>query len=368
MGLIDEARTAVRGAFCSVLNGLAAADRFALGLTVPGGIDPSFPGTPVGNIINNAQALFCDRPPFPTGSRIVGGQCVCVQYDTQVTVERPGFSNLTSGNLRVFGPITSLRIREFQAPQTTGISRTVEALCRGVSTCSPEPVYVSYATTMDPLENPSFNYIQRVGGVSDDCGNPVPPPLEDDDLRRPITINNNTGIVAFGFPILNINGDLQVAFELEVGELNLSGTVELNTGDINFNFGGQPTDPDAPQVPTPDDDVPPADDDDPEEDKKANIIGVVVVSQETNNPTATELLFPNSPNVFIPRTATVQFKIRIKNKSHWTSEIPVRSKNAYIHCPGDIDAIDVIVTSDPGWSVVSTPVRGIVPSNQVVLA
>jgi hypothetical protein len=191
--------------------------------------------------------------------------------------------------------------------------------------------------------------------------------LTDAERTRPVTINNITGVVAFAFPTLNVNGDLQVGFNLNVGELKVSGTLELNTGDINFNFGGQPTDPEAPEVPTPDAQPPDGEDDSPEPEKKANIIGVVVISKEAGSPPSTEILFPNSPSVFIPRTATVQFKIRIKNKAHWTSEIPVRSRNAYIHCPAEIDAIAVTVTADPEWFVTATPVRGIVPSNQVVL-
>ena len=200
-----------------------------------------------------------------------------------------------------------------------------------------------------------------------DCGHTVTEPLPEPDRTQPVTINNITGAVVFAFPVLNVNGDLQVGFNLNVGELKLSGTVELNTGNINFNFGGQPTDPDAPKVPTPDDDVPDSPDDDPEDEKPANIIGVVVVSTQLGKPPATEVFFPSSPNVLVPRCATVQFKIRIKNKAHWTSEIPVRSRNAYIHCPGEIDAIAVAVTTDPGWVVNFTVVRGIVPSNQVVL-
>lgn len=366
MSLIDNARTAVRGALCSILNGFDGINRWAVNLGLPNDAPSDFPGTPFGNLVNSGQGLFCDRLPTPL-YLFTGGQCVCVQYDTQVTVERLNFANLTSGNVRVFGPVLSLRIREFQPPNQTGTSKIVEVLCRGVSSCASEPQWVTYVNTPDAIVNPSFTYIQRVDGLPDDCEAVPPPPLSEEDRTRPVTINNIDGAVVFAFPILNVNGDLQVGFTLEVGELNLSGTVELNTGDIDFNFGGQPTDPDAPQVPTPDGDVPDSDNDDPENDKPANIIGVVVVSQEIGNAPATEVGFPNSPNVLIPRTATVQFKIRIKNKSHWTSEIPVRSKNAYIHCPGEIDAIDVAVTSDPGWLVFSTPVRGIVPSNQVEL-
>lgn len=366
MPIIDDARTAVRGALCNVLNGLEAIDRFAVNLGLPNDAPSDFPGTPFGNIVNSGQGLFCDRLPQPL-FLFTGGQCVCVQYDTQVTVERPGFSNSTSGNVRVFGPITDLRIREFQPPGQSGTSKAVEALCRGTVSCLDEPQYVTYIETPDEVVNPSFTYIQRVDGLPDDCEREPPEPLPEPDRTQPVTINNINGAVIFAFPILNINGDLQVGFTLEVGELKLSGTVELNTGDINFNFGGQPTDPDAPTVPTPDGVPPDADFDDPEPEKKANIIGVIVVSTSLGSNAATEVPKKFMPDLYIPRMADVSFQIRIKNKTHWTSDLPVKSKNAYIPCPGEIDAIDVVVEPQPGWQVFATPVRGIVPSNQVVL-
>jgi hypothetical protein len=360
MGVIDDARAATRGALCSVLNGLDAIDRFGVGLGIRGNVPPNFPGSPAGNLINNGQALFCDRMPEFLPPPFTGGQCI-VKY----RVFFKGFRIPTSTGNRI--PIEgNTSSRTYTGPIkgiTPGANGNGVFILHGtnLTTVAIDPVPTN---TYDDMEITS---VQRIDGLPDDCGNYSPPPLTDPERRRPININNNDGDIIFAFPILNVNGDLTVPFNLNVGELNLSGEVELNTGDINFNFGGQPTDPDTPEVPTPDGEPPDGDDDDPEDDKPANIIGVVVVSRQSGNAPATELTFPNSPNVLIPRVATVQFKIRIKNKSHWTSEIPVRSKNAYIHCPAEIDAIDVVTTSDPGWIVSATPVRGIVPSNQVEL-
>ncbi len=359
MALIDDARTAVRGGLCSVLNGLEAIDRFAVNLGLPENAPPSFPGTPFGNIVNNGQGLLCDRQPQPLPGPRTAGNCPAlyrIDYAFTITNPSTGFTTPSTNFVEnVVGPISSFKITSASSPQQiTVVERDGPRLVRDFNSTS----------VISDLRDVVYT---RSDGQADNCPPPPIVPLPEADRTRPITINNITGVVAFAFPTLNVNGDLQVGFTLEVGELELSGTVELNTGDINFNFGGQPTDPDAPEVPTPDGDVPDSPDDDPEEEKPANIIGVVVVSTELGNATATEVLFPNSPNVLVPRCATVQFKIRIKNKAHWTSEIPVRSRNAYIHCPGEIDAIGVVVTTDPGWVVAFTPVRGIIPSNQVVL-
>jgi len=359
MGLIDEARDAVRDGLCSVLNTTEAIRSFGTEIGFPGAAPPDFPGTTINDIINSGQGLFCDRQPQQQPLDYVGGQCDGTIYSASWTITDSNGPRSASDSLFLTGPLGAIYRRE--NPQSPGNFQVVINQKPGLN-----PRVLASRSGDGTLTVTDFTLTLPVQGPNN-CGNRPVTPLPEADRTAPVTIRNINGTVIFAFPTLNINGDLQVGFTLDVGELNVSGTVELNTGDIAFNFGGQPTDPGAPQVPTPDADVPTSEDDDPDEEKPANIIGVVVVSQENGNAPATELSFPNSPNVLTPRTATVQFKIRIKNKSHWTSEIPVRSRNSYIHCPSEIDAIDVVVTSDPGWIVFATPVRGIVPSNQVEL-
>lgn len=382
MALIDNARTAVRGALCSVLGGLENIDRFAVNLGLPEPAPPNFPGTPFGNIVNNAQGIFCDRFPVAFPAPVIGGQCTG-PYTVNYTIglytgitgpNNPGnLANQSSESIQVQGPITPPRLDYFSANQFTGTCRGFNYRYRGFGNGTPFDLNLEGSTSRDGNPNcfPEYRVlslsVSRNGGLPDNCGNFQPTPLPQPDRTRPITINNINGNVVFAFPILNINGNLQVGFNLNVGELQLSGTVELNTGDINFNFGGQPVDPDAPEVPTPDATPPDAEKDDPENEKKANIIGVIVISTPIGNYAGTEIPKNNMPDLFIPRIADVSFQIRIKNKSHWTSDQPVKSRNAYIPCPGEIDAIDVVVEPQSGWSVSATPVRGIVPSNQVVL-
>jgi hypothetical protein len=359
MALIDDVRTAVRSGLCGLLNGIEAIDRFGINAGLPEDAPPSFPGSPLGNIVNNAQGLLCDRMPQSRGPSFTGGQCPT----TYTVVHTRTNTNTSTGfvidsqdtNTSVAGPISSIRITSSASPgQITAFGPNGAQI-----------IFSNSAATV--ISNLRINSVTRNDGQPDNCLPPTPIPLPEADRTRPITINNISGTVVFAVPILNVNGDLQVGFTLAVGELNLSGTVQLNTGDIEFNFGGQPTDPDAPEVPTPDVTPPDAEDDDPENEKKANIIGVIVVATEIGTNAATEVPMLSMPNLFIPRIANVSFQIRIKNRSHWTSDLPVKSRNAYIACPGDIDAIDVVCEPQPGWLVSATPVRGIVPSNQVVL-
>lgn len=366
MSFSGDVKDSIRTAFC---NGFSTADkafRLGAGLLYPDAVDGAYPGTPGGRGTNAGIALFCDRPPFPapTPDPISGsGFCVTSYRVDWTSVDNrdpanPRYSESTTGNGHP-GPITNLNYLVYPG---NGYR---------ISLTNGNGLNVVIAQDLSTTRLPTATNIRlvRLDGLPDNCGPEAPPPepLSDGDRTYDIDIDNSTGPILFLPPVLNINGDLSVPFNFDVGELNLSGTVELNTGDITLNFGGQPTDSNAPKVPTPDDNPPPGEDDNPEPEKQANIIGVIVISSRTADVSATEIPGGAIPNIFVPRIASVAFKVRIGNKGHWTTDLPVKSRNAYIPCPGEIDAIEVAALVEKGWSSVLVPVRGFVPSNQVVL-
>ena len=364
MGLIDDIKTGVGASFCSAFNTYDRANRLLAGILYPDRVDDVLPRSPAGQIAAGGIALFCDRPPIEQPAGFLSGRCsdnYCVYVRIIGTVASSGAPydtgpNTVGGGFCGFpGPISP----PFIAPGGGGFPNVFVTAANGQSQA------VGNVSGINVEQLIPDHY--RQNGLPDNCDAPGFEPIPDPENNAPLTINNNTGTINFLAPVFLVNGTVNVPFNFEVGELNFSGTLELNTGEINLNFGGQPIEPDYPVVPTPDGEPPDADLDDPEDEKKANIIGVIVVSTEIGTNSATEVPKKFMPDVYVPRIADVSFQIRIKNKSHWTSDLPVKSKNAYIACPGEIDAIDVVVEPQPGWQVSVTPVRGIVPSNQVEL-
>lgn len=364
MGLIEDAKTAVGAAFCSGFQGYDRISRFAANLAYPDRVDSVYPLSPAGGVANAGIALFCDRPPdTPPSPSFSGGQCF-VNYFVSATTDRYINNDLAQeGEVSVpgfplAGPITDVRI------SANGTKITVDY---------GNNLSLDFPSGSGPAGTNRRNLrdvtVTRQDGLPDDCGDPESPvtPLPESDRTFPIDFGLGIGPVIFFAPRLTVNGNLNVPFTIEVGEVNVTGELSLNTGEINLNFGGTPTQLPPDIVPTPDSEVPPAEQDDPNDDRPANIIGVIVVAVPTGQNTATEIPVNGFPNLLIPRLADVSFKIRIKNKSHWTSDLPVKSRNAYIACPGEIDAIDVVAVAQKGWQISYTPVRGVVPSNQVVL-
>lgn len=358
MTLAGDIKGGVSAAFCGLFSGYDKVARYADGLLSVDGKGNRYRPSLPGKVANGGIALFCDRPPFPEpGGQPATGQCP-VRYNVTLTFDQVGLegeylATQTYSRDFVLGPIGGIVKQGAYATKKLGVS-SAEGFVVVVENTAAE---VDYANARDLI-------VVRRDGLADNCGGDVPPvypPLLPGDTTVDIDVNNSTGPVFFFPPILNINGDLSVPFNFDVGGVELNGELQLNTGDINLNFGGQPTDPPIPKLPTPDDNPPPGDMDDPEPEKLANIIGVIVISTRTTDLSVTEVPQSVMPDIYIPRLADVSFQIRIGNKTHWTSDIPVKSRNAWIPLLGEISAIDVGVQSRRGWTHSATPVRAIAP-------
>ncbi len=368
MGFRADIKSAVAGAFCALFNTDERLQRWGAGLFVSDErANILLPRSARGRFTSSGRALFCDVPPLPPFIPTApSGQCAdryCLYVRIQATVSASGapYDNgpnvNNSGACGYFGPLSEPYIK---ADQYGNLGVYVNS----------ENQYPILTNSVGGLTNITLTPDHyRQNGQPDNCGvAPDPLPLPDADRTAPITIDNNNGDIVFGNPRLNINGDLIAPFGVKNLDIEIGGELVLNKGDINLNFGGQPTSECPITEPRTDTPPPMAEDDDPENDEKANIIGVVVVSSSSASITATEIGVDDGPNIFAPRCATVSFKIRIGNSAHWTADIPVKNKNSYIPCPGVIPAIDAYVQPEAGWISTITPVRGIVPANKVVLA
>lgn len=355
------------------------------------------PGTPIRAPFRPRATLgyrlFCNRePPPPPENSPGGGQCptlynVTVQRTYQFTSggSCPSFTDSQTLNGRL-GPIRGVQpFKEgpdagyylLHAPQPgfpDGRSRVVVATDGSAIVCPSRVLGVSITS------------IVRVDGQPDDCGDlpplvPIPPfpnptipdDVEyDDDNGDPITVPVN---ITFGFPFIFINGELNVPFRVQISpefNFDIDGTLNLETGDVNFNFGGSPGGdgclpkppgdfaPIGDEPPTPDPGIPqpPPVDDDPTDDRLKDIIRGVIVTASVDDVNATIIGQDGNPDLYIPRIGNVQFAIQIRNSVSWTERVNVTNLRQFIPCPWEGGAIDVRGTAEPGVIMSLTPVIG----------
>lgn len=364
---IADVRTAISGAVCGGFNTYDRVARWTANLTYPDRVDAVYPLSPAGQIANAGIALFCDRQPYqPTTfvKNFTGGQCL-TDYSVQATTDRyingavAQMGQIINAGFDVAGPIRSVQI----SPNQEKIR--VE---HGVNLSFDMPSGTSAGGTQ--RRNLRNIIVATRNGSPDNCGDrnfPIPTPLPQADRTFPININNNGGQIVVGDGNLNVNGDLVAPFTLISGQLNLTGNIFLNTGQINLNFGGQPSEPIEPGInATPDDDTGPGDEGDDEEGP-SNIIGAVVIASPVIGSGPTEIFQPDAPNIFPPKIGHLSFKIKIGSRFHWTSDIDIKNQNNFIHNPTVLPAVRVVAHPNPGWTIEVTPVRGIIPDNDIVL-
>lgn len=363
------------------------------------------PGTPIRAPFRPRATLgyrlFCNRepPPLPD-SGFIGGRCP-VPYEITVVERRDGVPGTSAeGQFVVWTNASPFVV---QGPLTpTGGSIPVGAVVGGhsagyfgVINGAGNQLNFSLTTKQAGAANTNITNwtvtsrnvtATRQDGLPDDCGDsiipipPVPNPnptipddveYEDDD-GNPVTIPVN---IVFGFPFIFINGTLNVPFRVQINpeiNFNIDGTINLETGDVNFNFGGTPGGdgclpkppddftPIGDEPPDPDPGIPQPDpvDDDPTDDRLKDIIRGVIVTASVDNPDATIINQIENPDLYIPRIGNVQFAIQIRNSVSWTERVNVTNLRQFIPCPWEGGAIDVRGTPEPGVIMTLTPVIG----------
>ena len=330
---------------------------------------------------------FCNyEPPAFTNPPFSGGQCP-INYTVNTTFERQtsiafvcqfGSAEFAS-NSGILGPIVGLEVEPGDTGQALVIVHGGGSLRTEVTEAADSPgcpgIFRNFAIT---------SVVPPVG-VPDDCGNPVPtypdadpPPLAPIDIEFIYQDNDDIdqefeGTLVFAPVSFDFNGEVNIPFRINIDpefEFKINGKVNLNTGDITFDFGNnnfnpspnpQPddyrTDEDIPDVPpTVPDDIPIPSPDDTEPDTQVVIRGVIV-SVLSYDSDATQIGQGGNPDIYAPNLGFVSFGCDVGGIQAWTTDLPVKNFRQIIECPWVGGATLVRGTPRPGVEWVLSPVR-----------
>jgi len=355
-------RSAVRGAFCGQLGATAgAAADFMEDLTfgLPGGV--RIPTTPavVGQAINAyLDACPASGGPYPAPAvPFLGGQCP-VDYSVFVTFDRYINNDLAQANqeasapLGLRGPISSVVINGADP-------RYVRVTYNGGQVFDFPTGTPPAGTNLRNLRN---IILVRRDGNPDNCGNPPSIGIDfdyDGPDGDPVNVPNVN--FEFGGPRINLGGNIIVpVFSPELG-LNLD--FNLNTGDIDLNFGGD-GDNSACCLPPDTDEPPPPPVDPPEENEGLPIIGVIVSAVVNQAFNLTEVFLEQGPNLWLRRLGSVTFAVPVGSgeSPEWLEPIDVKLLRSFVPCPAPQGAASYVVNPVPGVSFFLTTVRAKIPT------
>jgi hypothetical protein len=239
--------------------------------------------------------------------------------------------------------------------------------------------------------------VQTTDGSDDNCSPqlyPAPEKLPDSGLALdPIPfsfggqnyIANITLFQPVITPLFGLIGPFFVNTNLafNVGTLNIGGTLNLGTGDINFNFapaglppspsgdggGGGGALPPVSPVGTPPN--PPGstkpEPDNPGVTRKTVIIGVQVnVTGLPVRGKATKIPQGSNPDIYAPSLGFVNFYYKDANGNPlgWSRDFPVKNTYQFIPCDFPQGAAKVAGSPNPGVTWTLTPVTGVVEPNR----
>jgi hypothetical protein len=302
-------------------------------------------------------------PPVPgNNSPFMGGQCPGTLYRVRRTTSQGPSESLSNG------PISGLRFQLCSVADCgPGAPPTNYRVFFFTGDSPPGGTTLASNVPPEDLGDFSIDVLEAVSGP-DDCGDPAPDPAPPVIIPvQPINITyvNNEGDMVTELGDLNLSvpiflpGAITIPFTLDVGGVNINGSIDVN-GDITFEFGGgrQPddtdTDVDPPVLP------PGTDPDDSETERR--IVGVHVFTNLPPNTPTTVINQNGVPNIFAPRGGSVRFLILGGGGSSWTDDIDIKGARQYIPCPAPQGAINVIANPLPGGTVSTIRVYGSIPS------
>lgn len=377
---------AIREGFCTVAPAVAVGALIFGGIATLGVADV-VAGVAAGAIGLHAYNRYCNEP-LPEDGRpstpFTGGQCPVVYNMTVFCTCDVTFSGTTeprdaTRNFNITGPIGApqLVLSENQRSYTLVVpganGSTFTSL---VFNAAPFNGTVSNGTT-------EVTSLTRVDGLPDDCGNtspviPVLPP-GGNIVDSPVTYttNNNVNItipmvIAFGYAQVNFNGTVEIPLTLNFTanpELNLSGTINLNTGDTNFYPDpGAPSngcddspndylpDPSVPDYPDSLPGVDPATPAEPDMPERRKILRGVVVTVTSEGNSSGFISQGSNPDIWFPDLGFVQFAVQVGDSIAWLRHEKVNSLRHLIQCNWPSGAIEVRGTPRPGVTWILTPV------------
>lgn len=378
VSFVEGLASGLRSAYCSQVSGTPQWFSNLRSVLIPGDVRRS---------ADNLNRWICDSPTDEISDPTLpfeGGQCPGTLYEVLGTYTASCFSNQTfdwravtrgpvEGVTFFLGdPVNGWAVKGRNSSGAVAYSNCVRVGASiGISVVPRPGVICTQAfpggVGRDAAENaPTITSVTPLSGP-DDCGDPPPAgppvgPIEvdididyDDGDGNPISIT----VPAIFAPVyVALDGTLRIP--ISIGEINFKGEINLDNNfeiapnfEVDFGSQGQSDDPDLPDTDRPED-VPPIEPLGPDQ----TIIGVHVRATPSGNRRASAILQDNAPTITAPRCANVVFGIRIGSLFGWTSDIPVKNLQAYIHCPVPEGAHDVRVTAEPGYDVSMTPVRG----------
>lgn len=287
------------------------------------------------------------------------GQCDGVVYRGTFRYERPdGLSQLV-GIPPVYGPIEAIQPR----PGSNG--RIVECICRGGASGPLRPPGTS--VSIASASNNEFAVVTEVNpvrqdGRPDDCGEvpPQQPPTGDDTITYDGPDGNPIPDVDVtfnpSFPIIGPGGILYMPIEVCFLAVCLDVNFNLSTGDIVFNFGGEP---DASPCCPPAEDLPEdeGEEDPPPPEDDTRYVGVITTATLNGDyVAATQIGDGVGPDLYVPRIGVVRFAIAIGGRRSYTVDQSIKQLHqvTYVNAPSAAYAWSVL--PDKGFDIQSTGV------------
>lgn len=377
---------AIREGFCTIAPA-AAVGALVFGGIATLGVADVVAGVAAGAVGLHAYNRYCNQPLPDEGrpsSPFTGGQCP-VQYDVSVRITRASGTiqnPFDVGTVRVLGPVQGATFVNLP-----GNSTRIDVIA-APSTGHTDGRYAvgSVATNFGGGENvnsATITSVVRVDGNPDNCGSPTPViptlPPGGNIVNSPVTYINNEGdtvniplVIAFGYADIDFNGTVNIPIKLNFTanpELNLNGTLNLNTGDTTFypnpgtprgncndtpgDFIPDPTIPDAPDSGEPIDPYEPTL---PEDSETRKILRGVVVTVTSEGRTSGFISQESNPDVWFPDLGFVQFAVQIGNSIAWLRHEKVNSLRHLIQCDWPAGAVAVRGTPRAGVTWTLTPV------------
>ena len=309
---------------------------------------------------DSVRGLVCPQP-APTGAvnypvpAPTPGQCDGVVYRGIFEYERDDGLVQQGGIPEIFGPVGDVVITLNPPGSNIGIR------CRGRASQPIQPP----GTVVGLLGSSGETYVRaevvslfRPDGQPDDCGDTPPqqPPTGSDE----ITYDGPDGVVVVDapitiipvFPIVGPGGVVVIPVEVCLSAFCLNLELNITTGDIVFNFGGQPES-DNCCPPTSDDDPPPENDDDPPPpDQDVRYWGVkTICSFSLPAIDADEIGDGQGPNLYIPRLGVVRFAVEVGGGRAWTIDQPIKTVSQFTPVNAPAAAYAFTVLAEPGVTI-----------------
>lgn len=207
---------------------------------------------------------------------------------------------------------------------------------------------------------------RRVDGEPDNCGEPTygeiaVPSREDREIverqfEYPDGAQDSAGW-RFNIPFVGVGGAIIAPFEF-FKDGNLFGKIDLSTGEITFDFGGDSSEEQGQGSAGGDNPSEPEEEDEDKREIVGAVVEVVSINEKANITRIEQL---DNPDVLVPDAGLISFRIVVnKTDSYWSVDQKVKSAKMYIPAPEGVKAIEVKGTPRPGVEFIISEVHKVV--------